>query len=58
MDSPFKRVMAHIKKLEQLWAALEDRVSVLEEQSTDNRNRIEDLEEWQDEINNCLEKED
>lgn len=56
MDSPFKRIMAHIEKLEQLWTALEDRVGVLEENTTNHESRLEDLEEWQEEVDDTLDK--
>lgn len=57
MDSLIARILAEIEILEQKWTALEDRVDVLEEVTCVNRNRIEDLEEWQYEVNDQLEEE-
>ena len=50
------RILAEIEILEMKWTALEDRVDVLEEVTCENRNRVEDLEEWQEEIDDQLDK--
>ena len=36
---------------------IKDRLSVVEEQSCENRNRLEDLEEWQEQTDERLDKE-
>ena len=55
MDSLIARLIAEIEILEMKWAALEDRVAVMEEITTDHESRLEDLEEWQDEIDETME---
>jgi hypothetical protein len=51
----------HIRKLleclEQKWTVLEDRVEVLEEQTCTNANRLDELEECQEKLEDLLEDE-
>ena len=48
-----REVMCLRKELDNI----KDRLSVVEEQSCENRNRLEDLEEWQEQTDERLDKE-
>jgi hypothetical protein len=52
---PLDRIRRHLAMLEQKWAALEDRVAVLEENTSSWDCRIEELEEWQEEVKDIIE---
>ena len=45
MGNEPKRIFVRLEKIEQLWTALEDRVSFLETITIDHEGRLEDLEE-------------
>lgn len=58
MDDPVVcRVLNRLAVLEQLWAALEDRVGVLEDMTCTNANRLEEMEEWQVKVDDIIEDE-
>ena len=58
MDDPvLHRILNRLAKIEQLWTALEDRVGVLEDMTCTNANRLEELEEWQNKIDDIIEYE-
>jgi hypothetical protein len=48
--------LARLEAMEQLWSALEDRVGVLEENTTSWDCRIEELEEWQKKVDDIIDE--
>lgn len=57
MDNPLLRIfVARLDALEALWATLEDRVAVMEDVTCNYENRLEDLEAWQEQIDDNLER--
>lgn len=50
------RLSQRLDSLEVLWAALEDRVAVLEENTCTWDNRLEELEEWQEKVDDQIDE--
>lgn len=57
MDKPLLSLLRRLELIEQLWVALDDRVSVLEEVTCTNANRLDDLEECQERLEDLIDDE-
>ena len=58
MDDPVVcRILNRLAMLEQKWSALEDRVAVMEENTSVWDCRLEELEEWQVKVDDIIDEE-
>ena len=55
MDKLLARILHQLECLEMKWTRLEDRVDVIEERTCANFNRLDEVEEWQEKVDDKLE---